>query len=895
METVTLTINGLAISARAGLTVLDVARRHDIYIPTLCHHEALRPIGACRLCQVEDEKRGAVVPACVTTISQGMVIATDSPRVIKNRKNIIRLLMAAHPESCLVCEKGNTCELRNLAARMGLGEHGLDPMPYHPMVMDLNPFLSRDLSKCIMCAKCVRVDQEVVAEGVIDYNFRGFDAHPATLFSRPLEDSKCTFCGSCLTVCPTGAIFEKDKYRLDHAGARSRSVCSFCACGCSINLEHDHNSVLGVSPTSKTNTANGISLCVKGHFGHDYLNSPDRLRTPLVKTEEGFQPVSWDEALDIVADKLGSIQETHGSEALGFMGGARATNEENYLFQKLARGVFGSNNIDHAARAQWSAVNRVLREATGFAAGSSSFKDIESSDVILVIGADPARTAPVLGYHIKRAIRFHGKKLIVIDPVKTKLAAMADVWLRPNPAADFHILRGLIRVILEEGLMDLEFVATKTRDFEGLRARFDGVFVAECAERGNVPEKDLREAARLFASGPAGFVLFGHGLVQQAGAADLARLLTGLVLLTGNLGKNRAGLVPVLKESNAQGALDMGVAPDLLPGQRPIEDKAALDSVRSVWETEIPGSGGLDSWRMIAAAGQGSLKGLFVLGENPATVFPDGKFVAEALGGPLFLVVQDMFMTETAELADVILPSTGWAEKDGTVTNMERRVQRLHKAVLSPGDFPLDWEILAQLAARRSRKWNYTSTEDILKEIEKAAPLYAGLTKTDLDGPAMFWPQPGLEEVVDTLPHGIGHLDGKALFLPPDGRDGLGVAPGPDYPFVLIQGHILEHLGTGARSSHSPRLQKVAPGVYLGLSPDDFHELGLREGDRVKVVSAAGGIEAPARIESGLPKGALFLPASFAGARPNTLFQWNQSVPGEGKNIKHCLVRLEKI
>jgi formate dehydrogenase alpha subunit len=567
VETVTLTINGKAISARAGRTVLEVARQHGIYIPTLCHHDALRPIGACRLCQVEDEKRGMVVPSCVTQISQGMVINTDSERVIRNRRNIIRMLMAAHPESCVVCEKGNRCELRNLAARMGVGAHGLDPMPYSPQVLDLNPFMTRDLSKCIMCAKCVRADQEVVCEGVIDYNMRGFDAHPATLFGSPLEGAECTFCGTCLAVCPTGAIAEKNKPRLDHAGHRTRGVCSYCACGCAIYWEHDGTMVRAVSPAGDVNSTNGISLCVRGHFGHDYLNNKDRLVSPLIRTDDGFRPAPWDEALDLIATKWKEIRDANDTASMGFMGGARSSNEENYLFQKLARQVVGTNNLDFAARVQMAPAMQAIRGATGFGAGTSSFRDVEKSRVIMVIGADPTRTAPVLGYHIKRAARLGGRHLILIDPVETKLAGFAETWLRPKPASDVYVLRGIIKTILEEDLSDRQFVATKTRRFEDFESRFEKVSVSECANAAGLDEIALRQAARTWAGAESGFLIFGQGLFGQAMVPELAGLAVDLVLIAGHLGKDNSGLIPLFKESNAQGALDMGVAPGLLPGQ----------------------------------------------------------------------------------------------------------------------------------------------------------------------------------------------------------------------------------------------------------------------------------------------------------------------------------------
>ena len=893
METITLTIDGNAISSRADRTILEVARAHGIYIPTLCHHEALRPIGACRLCQVEDEKRGVVVPACVTKIAPGMVITTGSERVRRNRRNIIRLLLAAHPESCVVCERGNKCELRNLAAQMGVGAHGLDKMPYHPGVQDVNPFLVRDLSKCIMCAKCVRADQESVCEGIIDYNFRGFDAHPATLLGRPLERAECTFCGSCLTVCPVGAISEKERCRLDHAGTRTPSVCSFCACGCSIWLEHDHQSVRQVAPTEQPQTANGITLCVRGHFGHDYLNHPDRLTTPLVRTEEGFRPIGWEEALDLIATKLGAIKADHGPDAIGFLGSVRATNEESYLFQKLARQVVGTNNVDATVRAVWAPLMRVIHEATGFAAGSSTFKDVEQSDAVLVIGVDATRSAPVLGYHLKRAARYGGKALIVVDPVRSKLASFAETWLRPVSGVEAQVLKGLIKVVMEEDLIDRQFVTAKTEGYELMAERFARVSVPECAQAAGLEESDLRAAARRFAAAPAGFIVFGEGVAARSDAADLARLLVDLALLTGNLGKERSGLIPVLGDAGGQGALDMGLGPEWLPGQKLTEDAEARASLAKVWGTLLPEKPGLDALEMIQAAHDGILKGLYVFAEHPVGLFPGGDYTAEALRALDFLVVQDLFLTETAKLAHLVLPSTAWAEKNGTVTNIERRVQRIHRAVPPPGDFPPDIEVFKALAGRLGAAWPYKTADDVLSEIEQAAPLYDGIGQMDLNKNAIFWPLPGLENVEDTLPHGIGLPKGRAVFQVPDLAVTAYLPATDEYPTILIVGPVLQHLGAGVRSSHSRRLRKAAPEAALGLPPEDLDALGVVAGQRVRVVSADGALEAPVAAMPELPAGSAFLPGSYPGINPGGLFPWKLTAGGPGRPGSLCRVRIE--
>ena len=895
MDAITFTINGNTISARAEKTILEVARDHGIYIPTLCHHDLLRPIGACRLCQVEDEKRNMVVPACVTKIQQGMVINTDSPRVIRNRKNIIRLLLSAHPESCVVCEKGNQCELRQLAAQMGIGATGLDPMPYDPTVLDINPFLSRDLSKCILCAKCIRADKECVVEGVLDYTMRGFDAHPSTIFHQPLEGAECTFCGTCLSVCPTAAIAEKGKIRLGHAGARTRSVCSFCACGCSIYLKHDHSSVLGVAPTALPDTANGISLCVKGHFGHDYLNSPDRLRSPLLKTDDGFQPVSWEEALDRISGNLARIRDEHGPGALGFMGSSRGTNEENYLFQKFARSVLGVNNIDTVSSGGWRLASCCIRESTGFAAGSNAFRDLELSDAILVIGADPTQTAPVMGFHIKRAARREETNLIVIDPVDTRLTPFAALAVKPNIASDYHILKAILKVILEEELFDEKFVLSKTREFDALKDYLKDVSVSECAHKSGVSEKELRDAARMFSSASRGSVVFGAGIMDQPRGAELVKLLVDMVLLTGNLGKERAGIYPVLKDCNTQGAGDMGLRPDFLPGYYSVGNKDTEDLFSRLWSAPPPTAAGLDALEMVSAAREGALKGMFVFCENPLRVLPDCNAATEAFTNLEFLVVQDMFLSETARLADVVLPAAAFAEKEGTVTNLERRVQRLHQAVPPPDDSPPQWQTFMRLAEKLGHTWSYGSVDDILREIVQAVPVYSGAESMDLDNQPLQWPLPGLDEVVDTMPHGIGHKDGKAVFLIPEAEDGYGVPEEKEYPFVLMQGHILQRLGSGTRTSRSKRLRVAASQARLGINPDDMESLAIQSGETVRVISTNGSVEIAATGDQRLPRGLVFVPASFPELAHNTLFGCDWSQGKKNTFRKHCRVNVEKL
>ncbi|MCB2188866.1 MAG: molybdopterin-dependent oxidoreductase [Deltaproteobacteria bacterium] len=889
MQAVTLTINDQTVSARAGRTILEVARELGIDIPTLCHHEFLRPIGACRLCQVEWLDRGVVVPACVTTIAPGMNLRTDSERVEKNRRNIIRLLLASHPESCLVCNKGNLCELRQLAARLGVGEHGLDPVPYHPGVQDLNPFLARDLSKCIMCAKCLRADQDLVEEGVIDYHQRGFDAYPATPFNLPLEEARCTFCGTCLTVCPTGAIYEKHRPCLDHLAGREASVCGYCASGCAIFLEHDGQRVVGVAPTQSASTANGVTLCVKGRFGFDYLASPERLSTPLVKENGEFRPISWDAALALAARRLREIAAREGGAALGFLGSARATNEENYLLQKLARTVGRTNNVTTSAGLYYHPAAELLGEATGFAAGSLTLPELADSRVIFLLGGDPTRTSPVVGYHVKRAVR-RGARLVLVDPLQGKLASRADPWLAPVLGGEAEILWGLLKVLAEEDLFNHKFVGAKTKGLERLNQALAGVAVADCAARAGVGVSQLRDTARLLAAADTVAFIFGRSAVQDARGPEIVSLLVDLALVTGNLGRRGAGLLPLLTDCNTQGALDMGCHPAWLPGHRALEDEAARARLARLWGAAPPAWPGLDYLGLMQAAGRGSLKALWIMADNPLARVPGREAAARALANLEFLVVQDLFLSDTARQAHLVLPAAGFAESGGTYTNLERRVQQLNPAVPPPGGFPANWQVLARLAELGGAAWPYESWPEVSQEIAAAAPCYQGLFEVAAASRAAAWPLPGAEELTDTLPHGIGHPDGRALFLTPT----RGTAPpAPEgFPYRLLLGRELGHLGEGLRSSHSARLQTAFGRPCLEVSPADWEALALEGAGAVRVASPHGELTLAARREGRLPQGVMFLAASHPALGHTAL--WEAAWGGSGPAPRECWVRAAK-
>ena len=891
MNTVTITLNGIEVSGHSGMTILDLARESGVEIPTLCHDPLLIPIGACRICLVEDERSGALLASCVAPIAPGMVINTQSPRVLERRKAIIGLMLASHPDSCLVCDKGNRCQLRKIAADMGIGLVPFQRIPQRAVIEDVNPFIERDLSKCILCAKCIRADQELVVEGAIDYMHRGFSSKPATLNDLPLENSECTFCGTCVALCPTGALAEKEK---TYGGTVSKvvpSVCPFCGCGCGIFLEVKDDRIVRVRPNERG--SNQSTICVRGCYGYDFVHSPERLVSPLVRVRDGFEAVSWERALDLVANEFGRIKEVHGPHSLAVFGSSKCTNEENYLLQKFARAVLGTNNIDNGSRLYGAASAVGLGRCLGFPASTNPIQDIEQSEVILVIGADPTASAPIVGYAIKRAVRQKGAKLVLIDPRRTKLVSFAEIWLSPRVGTDAALINGLMKVILDENLWDREFVAQRTENFEALTEGLEKYTPEYVAEVTGVSAEDMGRAARLFALASRASIVYGNGLTQQPNGIESVLALANLALLTGKLGRG-GGIYALQRETNGQGACDMGALPDFLPGYQSVEDISARHEFEQRWGVPLPIEAGLTALEMIQQAREGSIRAMYIVGENPALSFPHLSLVREALASLDFLVVQDIFLTETAKLARVVLPAASFAEKEGTFTSFERRVQRIRKAIEPPGESCPDWQIIMQLASRMNYPMQYSSPQQVMDEIRGLVPLYQGMDYARLDMEGAYWPASdrdpqGMRRLYEEwFPRQFGGFSPAEYIPQPEpSRDG--------YPFQLLAGTILYHFGSGARSSRSPRLKKISPQAFVEISEADAEQIGIGEDEVVKVISPQGEIVATARVTDRLPPGTLFMPMSFPQSPVNELFAMVLDPQVKTPSLKMCAVRVERI
>jgi formate dehydrogenase alpha subunit len=890
-EAVTITLNGVEVSGYAGMTVLDLARESGVYIPTLCYDPNLTSTGACRLCLVEDERSGALLASCVAPITPGMVISTHSPRIVEHRKAILKLMLASHPDSCLVCDKGNRCQLRRLAAEMGIGLVEFQRIPQLDVIEEVNPFIERDLSKCILCGKCIRADQELVVEGAIDYIHRGFVSKPATLNDTPLEKSECTFCGTCVAICPTGALMEKERACTGTTVKTVNTVCPYCGCGCTLCLGIKDGRVVRATPSMESPVNRG-TLCVRGAYGYDFIHSPERLSSPLVRVDGELQETTWEQALSRVAAELKQIKEAHGSDSLAIFGSSKCTNEENYLLQRLARGVLGTNNIDNGSRL-YNSVSRIgLGASIGYPGTTSSLDVLERSRVIMVIGANPEVSAPAVAYAIKRAVKYKGAELCVIDPRKTKLTSFARLWLQPKVGTDVALLNGLAKVVIDEKKLDVEFVTRMTDNFAQWAKSLEHYTPDHVEEVTGIPKQDVKLTARIFAEAEEASIVYGNGIAQRANGTDAVIALANLAMLTGNIGR-RGGIFALQRENNAYGACDMGTLPDFLPGYQSIEDAPARNRFEERWGSQLPANVGLTAPEMMERAREGKVKGMFIMGEDMVASFPQPTLVKEALSSLDFLVVTDMFLTETAKLASVVLPAASFAEKEGTFTNFEGRVQRLQKAIEPIGGSLPDGEIILKLAERLDASMPYSSHQQIMDEIEEMVPFYHHLTYADFGtgGPDLTESERG-RPVTRRLhkglfPNGFGQFS-PVEYTPPQSvaKDG--------YPLTLLLGSILYHFGTGSRSSRATRLVKFCPEAFMEISEFDAKELGIGNNDKVRVTSAQGELLTIARVSDTLPRSVIFMPVSFPDSPVYELFDTIMDHQAKAPALKSCAVRLER-
>ena len=872
MTNITLSINGNNITCPAGTSILEAAEQHGIKIPRLCYHSALKPFGACRLCLVEDEKTDRLMAACVTPTVQDMTIRTESPRIKKHRRNIVRLMIAEHPESCVVCSKGNRCQLRQIAAQLGIGDTGLYPMTNYKTLEQANPFIIRDLSKCILCGKCIRADHELAVVGAIDYNHRGFKSRPATAYDLGLEQSDCTFCGTCVSMCPTGALAAQNTCYVGTPEKESYTFCGFCGVGCSLAMGVADKQIVEVNPSHLRGTVNGATLCVRGHFGHDFLNASERLINPLIRKNGELISVSWDEALAVTANRLVEIKQKNGPQSVALLGSSKCTNEENYLFQKIARVILETNNIDNSGYASGRHILSLIDERTDGGCRIHPLAGLEKAEAVLVLGANPDQSAPVVSYYLKRAAK-KGTPLIVADPRQTDLVKFSSIWLRVSPYRDLELVNGLAALLYLKKAHDLNFIDRFTKDFSLYCDGLSSLDIERICRIADIDMGTLEETAELL-KGKKIAILVGHGILQQQYGMQSMDALLNLLLMTGSLGHEHSGPYILVKENNQVGAWDMGAVPDALPGRQYLHDDSARKQWERAWQTRISPDQGLDIIRMIEEAEKSNLKALYIMGENPLRSLPQPDRVRKALENLDFIVVQDILTNETAEIADVVLPGASFSEKSGSFTNMEGRIQSFDPVVPPPCDAKPDWEILALLAAKMGYSTLYDSVEKVKNEISRLVPMYADLG----GGNDVCWVADGK----------IGRIPFSPLISIEDEH------PDDVYPFTAIIGSLRYQLGSGTRTSYSDRISGFGLKGDIEIFPEDGAKLDLRDGDIARVSSQHGFLEREIRLEEGLKPGLIFVPTAFNSNDAMKLTGLSPLGESESDGWKTCQVRLEK-
>jgi len=886
MDSVSLTIDGKCVQARKGEKLLWVALDAGIYIPNLCAiRQAEEPASCCRLCFVDIEGCPEPVTACTEEVAEGMVIQTRSLQLDRLRRTAFELLMASYSADCPSCVKHRHCELQKVAAYLRVG---LKPRRFRKRSRQLpsdqsNPFFIRDPNRCILCGKCIWACSEIQGADAIDYSFRGFETIVNPFGGFPIIESRCETCGGCVAICPAGSLVAKD-FRWPKGEVKT--ICPHCSVGCGIYLGLDKGRIVSVCGDGESPVNQG-SLCAKGRFGiAEYVQHPQRLSTPLVRRNGKLVEASWDEALNTVAVELAKYK----GEQFGLITSWDCTNEDAYVTQKFARAVMGTNNVDNTSRPCLAPSLEALSQSLGVGAMTNPISEVEEASCILAVGTNLTSSHPIVGQKVRRAAR-KGTKLIVVNPREIELCRHASLWLQPRPGTDLALLMGIMQIIVEEGLVDLAFIEKRCQNYEVFRQSL-GEFDLESVESiTGIPQQQVVEAARIYATSKATAILYGSGITQHHQGIDNVLALANLALLTGNVGKAHSGIYPLLGQNNTQGTNDMGALPDFLPGYQPLSESEVRKKFEVAWGCSLNRTPGLALVEMLRAASAGKIKALYVVGANP--VETDAGNIRKALGGLSFLVVQDMFLSETAQMANLVLPAASFAEVDGTFTNLERRVQLVRKAIEPVGNSKPDWWIICQIAKKMGMHgFDYEHPSQIMAEIACLIPNYGGISYQRLKRESLQWPCPTNDHPGTLILHSKASTRGKALFTPLTYQPPT-VERDEDYPFVLITQRSLYE--TGNLSKRVEGLALLAGEELVELNPRDASSLGLADNEPVRVISRGGEATAKTRLTEALPPGTVCMRPD-AAKRLQNAFEGSTSGPRDEIPVsKLCMVRLERI
>ncbi|MGE4242121.1 formate dehydrogenase subunit alpha [Ramlibacter sp.] len=903
--TVTFKLNGQEVTARATETIIQVADREGIDIPRLCYKPGLDADGNCRACMVEIKGERVLAPSCCRNPANGMEVTTDSDRAVKSQKLVLELLQADMPEADYT--RRNEVDLWSEKLNVGKPR-----FPARQQVQaDLShPAIAVNLDACIQCTRCLRACRDEQVNDVIGLAFRGEHAKIVFDMDDPMGVSTCVACGECVQACPTGALMPAREVGLQVPDKKIASVCPYCGVGCQLTYNVKDNRILYVE--GRDGPANHGRLCVKGRYGFDYASHPQRLTKPLIRREgapklphaalephnvlEVFREATWEEALNLAAGKLKSIRDTHGPKSLAGFGSAKGSNEEAYLFQKLVRTGFGSNNVDHCTRLCHASSVAALLEGIGSGAVSNPVMDVTQAEVIVVIGANPTVNHPVAATWMKNAVK-NGKKLVVMDPRRSDLSRLAHRYLQFKPDTDVAMLNAMMHVIVHEGLVDRSFIESRTIGYEELRRNVEGYSPEAMAPICGIPAETLREVARLYATSKGSMILWGMGVSQHVHGTDNARCLIALALMTGQIGRPGTGLHPLRGQNNVQGASDAGLIPMMFPDYQKVIEPDVRARFEKAWKLQpgtLDAQPGLTVVEVMHAVHDGKVRGMYIMGENPAMSDPDANHAREALAKLDHLVVQDIFLTETAALADVVLPASAFPEKDGTFTNTDRLVQMARKALDMPGEARQDLWIIQELAQRIGLPWNYTHVREVFDEMRHTMPSIGGITWDRLERDhAVTYPctkegDPGQSVVFTT---DFPRAEGKARFVP---ADIIPAAERPDaaYPVVLITGRQLEHWHTGSMTRRAGVLDAIEPDPVALIHPLDLAALGAQPGDLVTIESRRGKVTLYGRADDSSPRGAVFVPFCYYEAAVNRVTNDALDPVAKIPELKYCAVRL---
>ncbi|PQO22314.1 formate dehydrogenase subunit alpha [Rhodobacteraceae bacterium WD3A24] len=918
IESITFTLDGREVSARPGETIWEVAHGRGLVIPHLCHKPApgYRPDGNCRACMVEIEGERVLAASCIREPAEGMVVRTDTDRAESARRTVMELLLADQPAREAAHDRSS--HLWEMAEAQGLGESrypALEPGRV-PLLDDSHVAMRVNLDACIQCGLCVRACREVQVNDVIGMAGRGHDTFPVFDFDDPMGESTCVACGECVQACPTGALMEAseldaaehgDSADFDH---ETQSVCPFCGVGCQVSLKVKDGRVKSVDGID--GPANEGRLCVKGRFGFDYIHHAHRLTRPLIRRDDApekglnvdpenwqthFREASWEEALDAAAGGLARLRDRRGGASVAGFGSAKCSNEEAYLFQKLIRQGFGHNNVDHCTRLCHASSVAALIENVGSGAVTATFNEIENADVAIVIGANPTENHPVAATWFKQFAK-RGGKLIVMDPRGQALARHATHMLQFKPGTDVALLNAIMATIVEEELFDRQYIAAFTENWEAEKAHLADFAPEKMADHCGIPAETLREVARAFATAQAGMIFWGMGISQHIHGTDNSRCLISLALMCGHVGRPGTGLHPLRGQNNVQGASDAGLVPMFLPDYQSVADDDMRATFAGIWGSgDFSAQKGLTVTEILDAVHSRDIRGMYILGENPAMSDPDVAHAREALASLEHLVVQDIFLTETANYADVILPASAFYEKAGTVTNTNRQVQMGRRAVAPPGDAREDWAITVDLARRLGLDWRYDHPRDIFAEMKQGMASLDNITWERLEAegavtyPSLSHDDPGQSIVFSA---GFPRPEGRARFtpasvIPPD------ELPDAEYPMVLTTGRQLEHWHTGSMTRRARVLDAVEPEANCSLHPSTLRRLGVEAGTPVRLITRRGEITLMARADRAVSPEMVFVPFAFVEAAANLLTNPALDPYGKIPEFKFAAVRVEPV